>query len=121
MMPLLFVGFTQPTQAQTLNVKDVPTSEDTTISIQRGRPTTDKPRYEITEGTDELTGDPAPLLKQARANWKKACDEWKVELKELNKENRILTMNCGTPDCQTATMETTCRSKSKHKLRVQVE
>lgn len=108
-------------QSPTVNVKDVPASEETTISIQRGRPAGDKPRFEITEGTDDLAGDPAALLKQARLNWKKACDDWKVELKDLNRENQILTMSCGTPECQTAAMETTCRSKTRHKLKVRVE
>lgn len=113
--PLVF------TQEPTINVKDIPATEETTISVQRGRGNPNRPRFEITEGTDDLAGDPAPLLKQARANWKKACDEWKVELKELNRENQILTLSCGSPSCRTETMETTCRSTSKHKLKVRVE
>lgn len=93
-------------------------SEETTITVKKGANA--EVKYEISEGTDELQGDPAPLQKEARQTWKKSCDEWKKELKELNKDNQILSMTCGTPSCTTSSMETVCKSTTKHKIKVRI-
>lgn len=105
--------------AQTMGIKDIPADGDTTIKIEKGGKTTNK--FEITEGTDTIEGDPAPLLKEARANWKIACTEWKKELKELNKENQVISMSCGTMSCATSAMETTCSSTGKNRIKVKVQ
>jgi hypothetical protein len=70
--------------AQTIGVKDIPADGDTTIRVEKG--VKNQNAWEITSGTDEIEGEAAPLLKEARANWKKACTEWKQETKEMNKE-----------------------------------
>ncbi len=109
--------------AQSISVKDVPADESTTIEIKKGKqitPDSTKKLYQIMEENAEVTGDPAPLMKAARENWTKACAEWKKELKELNVENKILSMNCGKPQCQTSTMETSCSSDGKSKIRVAI-
>lgn len=118
LLPILLSSFVS---AQTVNVKDIDASQEqeTTISVRKGGSKSDA-KFEITEGTDDLEGDPAPLQKEARANWKKACDAWKKELKEMNKDNQILTANCGTPQCATTAMETVCKSTAKHKLKVRL-
>lgn len=105
--------------AQTMGIKDIPADGDTTIKIEKGGKTTNK--FEITEGTDTIEGDPAPLLKEARTNWKLACTEWKKELKELNKENQVISMSCGTMSCATTAMETTCSSTGKNRIKVKVQ
>jgi hypothetical protein len=104
--------------AQTIGVKDIPADGDTTIRVEKG--VKNQNAWEITSGTDEIEGEAAPLLKEARANWKKACTEWKQETKEMNKENHVLTLNCGTMKCSTSAMETTCVSEGKHKIKVKV-
>ncbi|HEY8269732.1 MAG TPA: hypothetical protein VIG33_02505 [Pseudobdellovibrionaceae bacterium] len=104
--------------AQTMGIKDISTDGDTTIKIQKGK---EEDKYEITTGTDAIEGDAAPLLKEARANWKTACSEWKKELKELNKENQVISLSCGTMKCSTTAMETTCASEGKNKVRVKVK
>lgn len=108
--------------AQSVSIQDVPVDqESTTIEIKKGKQaTTDstKKQYQIMEEVSEVAGEPAPLMKAARENWNKACAEWKKEVKELNAENKILTLNCGKPQCQTTTMETTCTSDAKSKIRV---
>ncbi len=115
----LFVTSAAFAQSASVKIKDVPTDKNTTIEIKKG--TSDSSiKYEITQGEDEIQGDSAPLLKQARLNWKKACADWKSEFKELNKENSILSMSCGTPACQTQTMETICTSKATYKLKVKM-
>ncbi|QLY25307.1 hypothetical protein [Bdellovibrio sp. KM01] len=107
--------------AQSIGVKDIPAEEgETTISVKKGSSSAEN-KFEITSGEDDVEGDEATLIKEARANWKKACTEWKKELKELNKDNRILTMNCGKMVCSTEGVESVCRSKAAYKLKIQVK
>jgi hypothetical protein len=106
--------------AQTMGIKDIPANGDTTIKIQKGAQTDSE--YQITTGEEEIEGDPAPLLKDARDNWKKACADWKKETKESNsKENQILSVNCGSMKCGTVAMESTCRSTGTHKMKVKIK
>ncbi len=107
--------------AQSIGVKDIPAEEgETTISVKKGSSSTEN-KFEITSGEDDVEGDEATLIKDARANWKKACAQWKKELKELNKDNQILTMNCGKMVCSTEGVESVCRSKAAYKLKIQVK
>ncbi|MBX3033207.1 MAG: hypothetical protein KF865_04720 [Bdellovibrionaceae bacterium] len=115
----LSLGLTASAQEMGVKVNKIDASEDTTISIKKGRQA-EEIKFEITEGSDELAGDPAPLQKEARSNWKKACDEWKKEMKELNQENKLLTLSCGSPQCSTTAMETVCKSTTKHKIKVRL-
>jgi hypothetical protein len=94
--------------------------EDTVISIQK-KPVLPTNQYEITEINAEIVGDAANLSKEARANWKSACSEWKQETKELNKENTVISLNCGQPQCSaTSTVETICKSQAKGKVKIKV-
>lgn len=119
LVSLALFSLTIQSQAQSVGIKDVPAGEDTTIEIKKGK-NTDK-EFEIVTNEDEIEGEAAPLLKDARANWKKACADWKAELKDLNKENQILSMSCGKMECSTVSMESTCRSKTKYKAKVRVK
>ncbi|MNJ91241.1 hypothetical protein D3C87_88890 [compost metagenome] len=105
--------------AQKVGVKDIPAGEDTTIEIKKG--SRSDIVWEVTEGSDEIEGDAAPLLQTARANWKTACADWKKEVKDLNKENPVLALNCGRMQCVTEAMESTCRSTGKYKIKVRVK
>ena len=107
--------------AQNVGVKvdDVNANDNTTIEIKKGNKA-NAPLFEVTEGEDKIEGDAAPLLKEARSNWKKACTDWKKEFKDLNKDNSILSMNCGTQSCATQAMETVCTSKATYKLKIKV-
>ncbi len=107
--------------AQNVGVKvdEVNGSENTTIEIKKGNKAT-IPQFEINTGEEEVEGDPAPLLKDARSNWTRACSDWKKEFKELNKDNSILSMNCGKRVCTTQAMETACTSKATYKLKVKI-
>lgn len=107
--------------AQNVGVKvdDVNAQDDTTIEIRKGqRPGT--PLYEVTEGEATIEGDSALLLTEARKNWKNACNDWKTEFRELNKENSILAMSCGKQNCVTQTSESQCTSKGTYKLKIKV-
>lgn len=107
------------TEAQSVGVKDIPAGDDTTIEIRKGKGS-DK-EFEVVTDEDSIEGEAAPLLKEARSHWKRACAEWKSELKELNKDNQVLSMSCGTMQCSTVAMESTCRSTAKYKLKVRVK
>ncbi len=104
-----------------VHVDGVNADENTTIEIKKGDSQKNDKRFEITEGTEEIAGDSAVLLQEARKNWKSACADWKKEFRELNKDNQILSMSCGSMACTTVAMESTCKSQVKHKLRVQVK
>lgn len=97
---------------------DAGVKEDTTIEVKKG--VTGAARFEITEGSVDVDGDASPLLQEARKNWKTACADWKAELKELNKSNQIIVMNCGSMSCSTVAMESTCKSKATYKIKVPV-
>lgn len=107
-------------QAQTVGVKDIPAGEDTTIEIKKGTKISDK-EFEIVTEEEDIEGDAAPLLKEARANWKKACADWKKETKDLQKDSQVLSLNCGKMQCSTVSMESTCHSKGKYRLKVRVK
>ncbi len=119
MASLLFAQNLAFAQNVGVKVDDVNGSENTTIEIKKGNKAT-TPQFEITEGQDNVEGEAAPLLKEARTNWTRACSDWKKEFKELNKENSILSMNCGKQSCATQAMETVCTSKATYKLKVKV-
>ncbi|UXR65906.1 hypothetical protein EZJ49_06555 [Bdellovibrio bacteriovorus] len=105
--------------AQTMGVKDIPADGETTIEIKKGPNV--KNEFEVVTSEDEIEGDAAPLLKDARVNWKKACADWKSETKELNKENQVLTLSCGKMTCSTVSMESTCRSQTKVKIKTRIK
>ncbi|MEQ1722318.1 MAG: hypothetical protein ABL930_04025, partial [Pseudobdellovibrio sp.] len=80
-----------------------------------------KKKYEIHEGSDDISGDKAPLKKTAELNWKKACNEWRAEFKESNKGNIIISHNCGKMECSKEGVETTCVSRAKYKVKTLIE
>lgn len=52
-------------------------------------------KFEIVKETAEIEGDDAITDSIALANWKQACNEWKKEIRELNKQNSLIQINCG--------------------------
>ena len=100
-----------------LKVESTNTDADTTISIKKGD-SGSKKKYTISEGENEISGDKDVLKKTAEKNWRKACDAWKSEMKENNKENRIISSNCGVMNCSKEGVESSCSSKATYKVRV---
>lgn len=114
------IGFSVNAEEVGINVDKINTDSNTTISIQKGSKTTGKTEYQITEGEDTIEGEPDNLARNARKNWKTACTEWKKEIKDLNKENKLIAVSCGTSSCNAGSMETICSSKGTYKVRVKV-
>lgn len=124
MIDLLFIA--TMAFAQKAGVTEIPISEDgttTTISVQKGTPTAPGSRdtSEVLDGSAEIAGDPNVLMKGARENWKKACDEWKKEVKDLNKENQVIALNCGAPKCASESGGTVCKSAANYKVKVNLK
>lgn len=122
---LLVIGTSLPAFSQSVDIKDVKTdSEETTISIKKGGAVAQagkcQPAFEILSSNEELVGDGANMNKPARANWKKSCDEWKKEMKAMNKGNQILALSCGNPSCGPEGTETVCKSSASYKMKVKL-
>jgi hypothetical protein len=119
MLIVLALAFSFSALAQTAAIKDIPTEGDTTISISKGKNTQNE--FQITEGTADIAGEPEAMTKAARASWKQECNEWKKEIKDLNKENQVMALSCNSPSCsKNGTSETVCTSQGTYKLKTKV-
>ncbi len=117
---LLILAVASLAQAQTVNVKDIPAdkSDSTTIEIRKG----DKAQktevlWEVVDGNADISGEHNAVKKEARADWKKACDTWIKEFKTENKENKIINVSCGNPTCVSETEGTLCKSQGSFKVK----
>ena len=119
---LMSVSFVSVAQDIGVKVDSSTAAEDTTISIKKGiNSTVNKKKYVISEGVDDITGDKDVLKKSAEKNWKQACEDWKKEIKELNKENKVISVTCGSMTCSKDGVESTCKSAGSYKIRVLTE
>ncbi len=107
--------------AQEVSVNKVEANQDTTISIKKGSSVEPKRKYSIVEGNHDLAGDKDVVAKSAEKNWKAACTEWKKEFREDNKDNKIISIVCGSMKCEKEGVETTCRSLAKYKIKTLAE
>ena len=107
-----------------MKLNSIPTSDDTQILIKKGPFKRglglDQPAYEILNDTDEITGEAALGPKAGRAAWTKACADWRSEMKEMNKDNKILKLSCGTPTGTQENGQSTFTSTGRYSLRVRV-
>ena len=117
---LMFVTLSAQAQEVGVKVNNIDATQDTTISIKKGDVAA-KRKYVISEGEDEITGDKDVVMKNAEKNWKTACSEWKTEFRDLNKDNKIMSMTCGRMKCSKEGVESTCASTAKHKVRILTE
>lgn len=119
----LILGLLSTATAEEVDVKvdKINTQEDTTISISKGNKKSNTKKYTISEGENEITSDKEVVKKEAQQSWKMACSDWKKEFKDLNKDNKIISMTCGKMNCTKDGVETTCASVAKYKVRVVVE
>ena len=121
---IIIMFFTVGAWAQNVSVKDIPADEkDTTIHIHKGEKKTHEcePQYEVVTSEDEIGGDGDILKTKAKDSWKVACENWKNEIKNLNKENRILFLSCGSPNCGREDNSYICKSKGTFKARVKLK
>lgn len=125
---LLMALFPVTAFAQKIDLKDVDAdSESTTIEISKGKKKQQeddqkcKPNWEITEGSADIQGEGANMMGEAKKNHKKACEDWKKEFRADNKENKVITVSCGTPTCNSEAMEKTCSSRATYKIKTRID
>ena len=94
----------------------------TTYEISKNKKSDGKcdPIWEITDGTADISGDPTIMSKDARENWQKACDAWKKEFRADNKENKIINMACGKPECTNDAAGKVCTSTASYKIKTKL-
>ena len=116
--------------AQKVNIKDVDASdEDTTVTISNGKKKSDtvveetaaKAVWQTEEGKAQVEGEEALMSKEAVANWKKACETWKKEFKADNKDNKIISLDCGTKSCTNEATSKVCSSEAKYKIKTRMD
>lgn len=125
MFSILFLVFVSiGSQAQKASVDEIPTDTESntviSISKQKGGASSDR-EFEIVNGSGDIAGDQSPLSRGAKDSWKKACDEWKAEIKDLNKENMVLAINCGQPNCKKEAHGSSCSSVGTYQLKVRMK
>jgi hypothetical protein len=54
--------------------------------------------FETIAETNIIQGPPSLSLTESRANWESACEKWKNEIRDLNREHQILFLDCGLPE-----------------------
>jgi hypothetical protein len=113
--------------AETVDIKDIQSrdGEDastTTIEIKKGKPGQVKTenQWELTDGTADVQGDSGATNKDAQGNWKKSCNDWKKEIRDENKENKVISLNCGTMACSGEAGNKSCTSKATYKIKTRV-
>ena len=106
-----------------VKVEGIPTEPETTISIKKGAPVVGQQciEYQIIEGSEEVNGQPDFDRKKAYQDWKSECDRWKISMKEINKTNEILTINCNKPKSSRDGEMLTYASSASYKMKVKVK
>lgn len=113
--------------AQSVDVKKIDADEEgsTTIRIEKNKnpnaitATTNK--WELQDGTADVEGEASASAKDAKKAWLKACNEWKKEFREDNKENKVLNLNCGVSNCGGEAGSKICSSKATYKIKTRVD
>jgi hypothetical protein len=109
-------------QSADVKINDIPATEDTTITIKKGSAAEDKKNsYEIISGSDEISSDEEYDDKKALAGWKQACSDFKKEIKELNRENSILIVSCGSKVKNLEKNKTVYKSLATYRIKVKIK
>ncbi len=112
------LSWSQKTQ---LKFDDIQAEQDTSITIKKGsKIEKQEPDFEVVTGNDEIIGDEEFDDKKALASWKEACDSWKKEIRELNTENKVIFLSCGSRKKSKEKEKTTYESKASYKIRVRI-
>lgn len=122
---ILTLFFSTLLTAQTVDIKDATAGDEetTTIEIKKGKKSETKAetkpenKWEVQDGTADVEGESAATNKEAKASWSKACTEWKKEFRTDNKDNKILSMACGSASCGGDAGSKVCTSKATYKIK----
>lgn len=119
---LPFMAVSTLALAQTANIKDIDASQDssTTIEITKNKKTSAQQKWEVQDMTATVEGEAAATAKEAKAEWSKKCKEWKAELKDQykeDKENKLMSSDCGSASCGGEAGSKVCTSEGKYKIK----
>jgi hypothetical protein len=104
-----------------LKISDLPADGDTSIVIKKGADAGTQD-FEVVSGNEDVVGEPSPSNRGSYSSWKTACADWKKEMRELNKENALIALNCNAPTAEKdANGLTTHKSSGTYKMRVRVK
>jgi hypothetical protein len=93
-------------------------AEDRTLTIQHGE--IRQPDYQVESGTEELASEPVAGLKESYDSWKKACADWKKEMREMNGSS-LISLSCGKPKAtRDSSSRVTQESVATYKIKVKV-
>ena len=126
----VFTALSSAALAASVDVDSIDADQEgtTTIQIKKSKndksedskPTSDA-RWHVEDGTQDLEGEPSATAKEARAAWKKSCEDWKKEFRADNKENKIIAISCGAATCGGDAGSKTCTSKASFKIKTRVD
>jgi len=117
---LSFTSLLARADGPAVSVTGVPTDQDTTIMVRKGARPLDPPDYRIDSGSEEITGDPVAGQDGSYESWKKACADWKKDLREMNGK-ALIALSCGSPRAsRDKSMLVTQTSTGTYKLKVRV-
>lgn len=109
-------------EKSSVKVEDIPTTgTDTSITIHKGGKPKDCTVYEIVDGHEDVFGGPEFDRSKALASLKTACAEWAKNFKEMNKENRVISVNCGQPVQSKEGEQYSFKSAASYKVRVKMQ
>jgi hypothetical protein len=124
--------------AESVDVKDVDSSEDTTIEIHKGKKKKDAEivapvvvaapspapsvsgAWETHEDTSDVIGATGALASEAKKNWSDACKAEEKKFRDERKENgdKVIKWECGAPPvCSGDAGNKSCVSKAKFKFK----
>ncbi len=117
---LLLIPLLASADTAGVKINDIETSKDTTITVKKGAVETQCLAFEIIQGSDEIAGDPEFDRAKAHSSWKAACADWKKSMREMNKDNQILSMSCNSPKGSKESDRHTFVSSGSYKNKVRV-
>lgn len=116
------IALTAHAQRAAVGISDVDANDSTAILIRKGEKNLSltPPDYDIVSDREDVVGEPENDRKKAYDNWKTACADWKRTLREMNKDNSILAMNCNQPAMQKDDYYLTFKSVGTYKMKVRI-
>jgi hypothetical protein len=114
--------------AQTVDAGKIDTEHEgtTTIQIKKSKNdeapiVTQKTKWETQDGSADIEGEASATARDAKKAWQKACADWKKEIRDDNKENKVLNVNCGISNCGGEAGSKICTSKATYKIKTKTE
>ena len=97
-------------------------SENGTLIIQKSdEKFLQAPKVFVESGSDTISGSPESHLKAAYRTWETACQKWKAELRQNNRDN-LMIASCGEAERSVETLQSekvySYKSKGTYKVRV---